>query len=286
VTVSSDQGASKIPVSLEVWDFQLPSTSSLRSSFGLSYGSIPAGHHGMIGDAGATLRARYAQLALDHRITLTGMNDDGSTGLDHFDLFYGPLVDGKAPTRLPGAKLTAVKFIGDHGSVDEHRTWAQHFRAKGWMDRLFDYTCDEPPLTCKWSDIPGRTKAAHDGDADFRTLVTTTIWDAQNNGGVDAGIDIMVPVINWTDDKPGSAVSGDQRARYDDFLKSGKNKELWLYQSCMSHGCGGTVDMGSPSDADRYFTGWPSYVIDASATRNRAMEWLSFLEDATGELYW
>ena len=59
-----------------------------------------------------------------------------------------------------------------------------------------------------------------------------------------------------------------------------------MYQSCMSHGCGGTVNMGSPSESDRYFTGWPSYMIDASAVRNRAMEWISFLEGATGELYW
>jgi hypothetical protein len=285
VTVTSDQGQATIPVALEVWDFGLPSTSSLRSSFGMSYGGIPAGH-GLTGDAGATLRARYAQLALDHRITLTGMNDDGTTGLDHLDQFYGPLIDGKAPTRLPGAQLTAVKYIGDRTSADQHKTWAQHFRAKGWMDRLFDYTCDEPPLQCAWSDIPARTKAAHAGDPDFRTLVTTQLWDAQNNGGVDGGIDIMVSVVNWIDDKPPSQIAGDQRARYDAFLASGKHKELWLYQSCMSHGCGGTVNIGNPSDSDRYYTGWPSYMIDASAARNRAMEWISFLEDASGELYW
>ena len=61
---------------------------------------------------------------------------------------------------------------------------------------------------------------------------------------------------------------------------------MWTYQSCMSHGCGGTVNMGSPSDQDRYFTGWPSYMIDASAVRNRAMEWLSFRYRVTGELYY
>jgi hypothetical protein len=59
-----------------------------------------------------------------------------------------------------------------------------------------------------------------------------------------------------------------------------------MYQSCMSHGCGGTVDFGSPNASDTYFTGWPTYMIDASAVRNRAMEWISFLEDASGELYW
>ncbi len=103
---------------------------------------------------------------------------------------------------------------------------------------------------------------------------------------MDRDIDILVPVVNWTDDKPGSPVAGDQRDRYDGFLGSGSDKEVWLYQSCMSHDCGGTVDIGNPTADDRYYTGWPSYMIDASAARTRAMEWVSFLERASGELYW
>jgi hypothetical protein len=284
VTVSSDQGQAKIPANLTVWDFTLPSTSSLRTAFGLSYGTTATGH-GVSGDAHAEVRARYGQLALDHRISITGISDDGSKfSPGHFDQFYGPLIEGTANTQLEGAKLTAVKYIGDRNSVDDHKTWAGHAKSKGWFDRLFDYTCDEPPLTCAWTDIPGRAKAAHDADPDFKTLVTTQIWDAQDHG-VANDIDIMVPVVNWIDDKPGSATAGDQRQRYDGFLQ-GKDKELWLYQSCMSHGCGGTVNMGSPSDSDKYYTGWPTYMIDASASRNRAMEWISFLEGATGELYW
>ena len=78
---------------------------------------------------------------------------------------------------------------------------------------------------------------------------------------------------------------GQNRTKYDGFLSQSQQKELWLYQSCMSHGCGGTVDIGNPSDSDQYFTGWPTYMIDASAVRNRSMEWISFLEDATG-IYW
>jgi hypothetical protein len=54
----------------------------------------------------------------------------------------------------------------------------------------------------------------------------------------------------------------------------------------MSHGCGGTVDMGSPTASDQYYTGWPSYMIDASAVRNRAMQWLAFRYDVSGELYY
>jgi hypothetical protein len=285
VTVTSDQATWEIPVTLDVWDFTLPSTASLRSSFGLSYGGILSGHPGVTGDAFSTLRARYGQLGLDHRISLTGVSDDGSKGLDDFDQYFGALLDGRAPTQLPGARLTAVKYMGDETSTDQHALWAQHFKDHGWFDRLFDYVCDEPPLTCQWGDIGARAQAAHAADPGFRTLVTTQIWDAQDHG-VDRDIDLIVPVVNWIDDKPGSPVAGDQRARYDGFLSSGKDKEVWLYQSCMSHGCGGTVDIGNPSEDDRYFTGWPSYMVDASAVRNRAMEWVSFLERASGELYW
>jgi uncharacterized protein (TIGR03382 family) len=285
VKVTTADGEAVIPVSLAVYDFTLPSTSSLRTHFGLAYGVVARGH-GVSGDADSELRARYAQLGLDHRISVSGVADDGRHGdMAHFDRFYGALVDGTAPTRLAGARLTTVRFVGNQSSAADHRKWAQHARAKGWMDRLFSYVCDEPPLTCAWSDIPVRTRAAREADPEFRTLLTTQIWDADEHGVTD-GVDIMVPVVNFMEDKPGNSLAGRQRSLYDAFLAKGERKELWMYQSCMSHGCGGTVDMGSPSESDRYFTGWPSYMIDSSAVRNRAMEWISFLEDATGELYW
>ncbi len=285
VKVTSDQGETTIPVKLAVWGFTLPSTSSLRTHYGLYYGDLRAGHGALDDDANAALRARYAQLGLDHRVSIGGVADDGHQGdFGHFDRFYGALVDGTAPTRLPGAKLTSVEFIGDPTSVDAQRAWAQHAREKGWMDRLFQYTCDEPELTCHWDDIRSRAAAANAADPDLRTLVTTTIQEADPHG-VTGSIDIMVPVVNFIDDRPGQDRAGDQRAAYDAYL-SDPRKELWLYESCMSHGCGGTVNMGSPSDFDEYSTGWPSYMIDASAVRNRAMEWISFLERASGELYW
>ena len=222
------------------------------------------------------VRARYAQLALDHRVSLSGMADDGQhTDLGHFDRFYEPLVDGTAPTRLQGAKLTTVKFIGNPSSVDDQRAWAQHARERGWMDRLFQYTCDEPELTCRWGDIGARAAAAHAADPEFRTLVTTTIQEADASGTTSV-IDRLVPVINFMDDKAGLPYAGDQRPWYDPFL-SDPSRELWMYQSCMSHDCGGAAG---------WATGWPTYVIDASAVRNRAMQWMLYRYGATGELYY
>ncbi|HYX91579.1 MAG TPA: hypothetical protein VE782_08455, partial [Myxococcaceae bacterium] len=229
-----------IPVELTVWDFALPSTSSVRSAFGLSFGALPAGHGIDPNDlAGlATLRARYGQFALDHRITLS-RHDDGLFGdFGHFEAYYGPLMRGTAPTRLRGAHLTAVEYLGPLTDVPNLRRWAEHYRANGWFDRLFQYTCDEPPNErCGWADIVARAGAAKEADPEFRTLVTTTIQEADRNN-VGPYIDLLVPIVNAMDDKAG-IYAGNQRPFYDPFLASDPLNELWMYQACLSHGCGG-----------------------------------------------
>ncbi len=269
LTVHSNQGDAQVPVALTVWDFALPSTSSLHSHFGLSYPTLPAGH-GVSGEEFTRLRGRYSQLGLDHRISLGGF-DDGDPSAAHVEAAYGAYLDGTAPTRLAGAQLTSVMRSGG-GFVD----WVARFKAHGWFERLFDYTCDEPPQFCAWSDIPARAAAARAADPGFRTLVTTSIGEA-NQSGAASSIDLMVPVVNFMWDKPGQSDAGNRAALYQSFLAGNPRRELWIYQSCMSHGCGGSSE---------YYTGWPSYMIDASAARARAEEWLTFLLGATGELYW
>jgi len=290
VTVSANGSAlATVPVTLTVWDFALPSTSSLKTAFAMTQGGLQKAH-GLSGEALTALRQRYAQLALDHRISISDLWDDGRGGdWSHFDSAYGAFLDGSASTRLEGAKLTSVKSGARLGSAAEHSDWASHFRARGWFDRLFQYTCDEPPITCSWSDIASRAQLAKQADPAFRTLVTTDVDQAESHGTL-SSVDVMVPLVNFMDDRPETAYGftdgGEKAPAYGTFLQSGQEKELWLYESCMSHGCGGTVDIGNPSAEQLYFTGWPSYMIDASATRARALEWFSFLYGATGELYY
>ncbi|WP_242355637.1 MULTISPECIES: DUF4091 domain-containing protein [Anaeromyxobacter] len=268
-----------VPVELTVWDFELPSTSTLRTAFGLMWGTLPAGHGISASDvaAFATLRARYGQLALDHRLSLSRHDDGQWNDLDHFDRYYRPLMDGTAPTRLAGARLTAVEYLGNLEDVANLARWATRYRSRpGWFERLFQYTCDEPPYQgCTFADVLTRARAAKTADREFRTLVTTTIQQADANG-ISPVLDLLVPVVNFMDDKSGT-YAGNQRSKYDPFLAADPLNEVWLYQSCMSHGCG---------SSSAYDTGWPSYMIDASAVRNRAMQWLDFVYRATGELYW
>jgi MYXO-CTERM domain-containing protein len=271
----------EVPVELTVWDFEVPSTSTLRTAFGLSWNGPCLGHgDGSCsgGDSDHRLRARYVQAALDNHVSLhqpyftSTVDSSGNENWGTFDQYVSPFLDGTADTRLKGAKLTSVSVNGATTAAVV-KAWSNHFKGKGWSSTtLFDYVCDEPPLTCQWSDIPGRVAQVRAGDPNMPTLVTTTTWDAQSHSV--SGIDLFVPVINYVEGKPGSAEAGNQRAKF------GAN--TWWYQSCMSFGCSG-VGGGLDGSGE---TGWPTYAIDSDATRNRAMEWMSFTYDMTGELYY
>src|SRR5438105_856864 len=113
---------------------------------------------------------------------------------------------------------------------------------------------------------------SHAADPSIPTLVTTTTKHAQEHGIT--GIDLFTPVVNFVEDRPGTEFAGSQRASYP--------SQIWWYQSCMSFGCAG---VGGEYERAA-LSGWPSYAIDTDGTRNRAMEWMSFSYDVSGELYY
>jgi hypothetical protein len=288
ITVSGLGWSEIVPITLTVLDFVMPATSSLPTTYGMHWSLACVAHFGSYDacgrDAGILkMNTMYARYMLDHRLTsevvYTGPTAS-STGFDwsgSFDPHYAPLLDGTAPGLLDGASLTSFRYRWPR-EVSRYQEWARHFREKGWLSKTFDYTCDEPPMTCEWTDIPVRAALVRQGDSELRTLVTTNIEEAAAHG-VDDDIDVMVPLVNQMHDRPGSgAFEGDQRSKYDAFLQSGPRKELWWYQCCMSHGCG---YVGGPETQ-----GWPSFMVDISGVQNRAMQWLTFSYRISGELYY
>jgi hypothetical protein len=274
-----------IPVKLYVHAFTLPSTSSLPSAYGIGWDDACIAHYGGYsqcgGDAGVqALNNKYTRFALDHRISLSeavyngpAQKTDGSYDWATWDAMYGPMLDGGMGGRLIGAKLTSVRYMWDLDSA-HYAEWAKHFRAKGWFDRTFDYSCDEPPAGCTWSAINARTSMVHAGDPGFQTLVTTTLAEATQNG-VLPGIDLLVPGIVWLDPMPPAT---NLTATYTPWLATSPQKKMWIYQSCDSDGC------NSIGDASQ--SGWPTHMIDAPAAQNRAMEWQAWRQKAAGELYY
>ncbi len=268
----------QIPVVLTVYPFDLPATSSLRSAFlaftpsicALELGSADA----CASPAGQALLSRYVQLALDHRVSLTNVEPVAASASDlsGYDTALAPFLEGSAPTRLAGAKLTSLQYpLGANAA--QYQAFLSDAQAHGWADRTFVYAADEPGFGAStWDQARQVVSAVQSAAPGLPTLVTTTVQAAQQNG---VAPNILVPAVNEMDDVSGT-YAGDQRPAYDSFVQSGG--QLWMYQSCMSHGC---AFGGDPTQS-----GWPSYMIDASPVRNRAMQWADFREQVSGELYY
>ena len=111
-------------VNLKVWSFTLPSTSRLKSAFGMGFGSLGlqaysysglGAYPGSGGNPVVALDLIHAAVAtffLDHRVSLAPVVDPTypSGQWSEFDSTYGPLISGTEPTILPGARLSAGRF--------------------------------------------------------------------------------------------------------------------------------------------------------------------------------
>ncbi len=285
-----------VPLTLTVWGFDLPSTASLPTAFYTGQGSLVQGHYdtGYVDDATQiSLLKRYTDALLLHRVSNQGMvypappSSGGVVDWSQFDRDWGPYLDGTVALpggRLPGARATTVALQdwGHQDDVSYYSAWATHFRARGWFDRLFHYTMDEPTLT-QYPLILSRADALHTADPGLRSLVTH-----QLEPSLVGAVNIWTPVINYVDNKSAAEgaweLFGNHRPDYDGRIAAGD--QLWWYQSCMSHGCGPLDGTPVPVvDTPAYFSGWPSYMIDTSGMANRIMEWLTWTYRVSGELY-
>jgi hypothetical protein len=278
-----------LPVVIGVWDVALPSTATLRSGFGLSwnglclqaYGSYEAcgQYPGANGDADRGVELTHVAEAtafLDERVSLaeavyaTPSDDDWT----HFDQVYGPLMDGTAATHLAGAKLTHLWFSGDLGSDTELGRWTSHFQQKGWLDRTSAYYCDEPPGGCSFDLVKTRADFIAGAAPALQRLLTTDIGEATDQDLL-GRVEIMVAIVESMENRDQPS----QRATYDTWLGDAKH-HLWWYQSCDEHESCSNGDVG-PATAT-----WPSYMVDATPVRNRVFQWLAYLYDVEGELYY
>ena len=283
-----------IPLHLEVWNFAIPSTSSLPTSFGFSGLSAIRQHlHRYTNDTDlADLTEIYEKAALLHRLSLHGgtmktppMEKTGDKVRIDWKLYdeeVGPFLAGtvfKGSEPLAGAKETTVDLrTSNEASTDAlkiqyWREFTKHFKEHGLFDRLFNYVWDEPAKE-NYSAVLQKARLAHTADPQLRNMVTAPL----NPMWLDA-IDIWTPLVNCVQTRKGFHPFCDpvaDRSAYDTELQKGHR--LWWYQSCASHGC---YTVGGA-----YFTGWPSYMIDISAMANRIMEWMSWKYGVQGELYY
>jgi hypothetical protein len=283
-----------IPVQLKVLNFTLPSTTTLKSSYGLTPGmECQLGTPNCETDLAARAKARqlFVRSALDNRITTarahaTNLRTGSTTGVQEFRTYTLPFIKGTAPTRLPGARLTTYQ-VGHHKAAYDMGTWREEARVGGFENLVFLYGCDEPHFFPvygddynNWQICKRQLAEAEKAWPSAPRMVTAHIQSAEHNGGT-AQVDIMVINVELLHGPAGGPwFAGDQRPLYDSFLQNtnGRPKELWLYAACGSHGC---VDNDDP-----YTNGWAGFEIDAPASESRAMAWLAFRYRLTGTLYY
>lgn len=269
-----------VPIRLRVWNFEIPSTSSLKTAFPAWHGALVRGHYGVDWvdtETQISLIAIYSRALLRHRLSNDTLiypappMQEGRIEWSQFDRDWGPFLDGTIEP--DGARLTAVRLqdYGHEGEPAYYREYQRHFEQKGWLDRLFYYAADEPSPAV-FADLARRAAAFHDAAPKIPVLVTTALTPA-----LAGTVDIWTPPINYLEDKPSQAAEhrSPQRSAYDGL---GRTDALWWYQSCMVHGC-------SPT-SERYYVGWPNYLIDGTPVAHRIMSWLSWVYRVSGELYY
>ncbi len=261
-----------IPIRLTVLRLTLPSTPSFETAFGMDTKACLTQR--CAPDAEWRHRALYARSALDNRISISTPYRAPLSDRARFRRTVEPLLRGRAPTRLRGARLTSLEV--EKG--DPLARWRRLVRAVGAERRAFVYACDEPNREARrWEDCRAAAAGARAVWSDVPILVTASIVDAQRFGAASL-LDTLATSVHEMDDKRGE-YAGSQRARYDDFLRR-PGSRLWLYTACEAFGCSGV-----PSD-EPYGVGWPGYAIDSPASEGRAMGWLAFSYGATGQLHW
>ena len=237
------------------------------------------------------LTSLYEKAGLLHRITI-----DGSAAVqpvisaaggkvhinwEEYDRQVGPFMEGRvfsADEPLHGAKATTVtqhtlnSLKSPDQQIEYWRQVAEHFRQKGWIDRLFNYLWDEPGKN-DYNEMIRLGRLVHQADPVLQNLVTAPLHPEWEDF-----VDIWTPVINCFERRgkhPDYCEMTVGPTGYDSELTKGK--KLWWYQACSSHGC--NVVGGD------YFRDWPSYMIDHDAVRNRIMEWMTWKYAIGGELY-
>jgi hypothetical protein len=297
-----------IPVRLDVRNFTLPSTSSLRSLFkihpqGPFRATNPTTTTRLPKDIWAT-NYDYARLALDNRITIANIQFQAPASTTppaidaNVEAYQLPLSNGTAKTRLRGARTTTFAF----DTAANWAAWKQQAELGGFADRsvLYALQCDElatfktGPPEHSWAACKSAVDLAHGSVTEphwpgLPNVVTASIQEVKDAEFL-SYTDILAPLISQMHGanqmrvgENAAKYDGDQQDRYKDFRKT-PGKAVWMYTSCIAADCIGESPSQNKVTPD--WEGWADYTIDAAASQNRAMGWLAYLYEVSGELYY
>ncbi|MDP8255925.1 MAG: DUF4091 domain-containing protein [Candidatus Alcyoniella australis] len=266
-----DKAAVQIPIELTVWDFTVPEKITGASNYGYSCGNSYNTHVRMGSSPNRdTLNDRYFAEALKHRMGISSpcysptWSWDGSSGSfdwTTFDAQMGPFYDGEV---LPWAvELPNMRLPYGGSSTDERRAYwaafAQHFREKGWLDKLYLYLPDEP-TPAEYQNLVNIAELLHSADSELRAMATEQVDPA-----------LMGSVDIWCPDEPLFSDSLPWGPYPEDYPpRQALGEEAWMY-NCMSA---------------QFMVDYTNYFIDSQGLHARLFQWVTWRYHFTGTLYW
>jgi hypothetical protein len=294
-----------LPIILAVWQWPnsgyMPSTATLQSFhivgdgvcaqyYGTAYGSACGASWPSAG--GDTTKAiviaktDFATLYLDHRLQ-GGQQVYSGPGSTYFSQYTATLLNGTANTILPGAKLNTIQWSNDGGSLQQ---WATYFQQNGWTPTLFNYSCDEPPNGCAWSNIYSNAQTLHALNPPMPALVTTSFYrmSASVQTAACGSATCLTNSVDWlvTNVSDMSNFEHANLAAYHTYQAGSSNigtapsRKWWSYSACDSTACG-TVTSSNNS----YALENPSNALDTTPIAHRVYTWFDMYSGQQGDLY-
>lgn len=216
-----------IPVDIElvVRDFDLPSTSSLKSYFGMGARNIQKAHgidgfeDGATWDKDLPLRLMYARFLLDHRVTPGFMSPSvnsappgsySSPNWDDFDLYYGSVLNGqgngsallaKSPQPVPPLDWTKPRLSGAMPTTIPYKWTSYRAMGRPNYDEATISTMDQSEHL-EWANhFKATTSDTHATDPEMSWWSRTTDWicDEPNHllsSHWNCGLEILWPASN------------------------------------------------------------------------------------------
>lgn len=293
MVIAGDGEPAILPFTLRVFDFTLPSEPTVTTSFHLGRSGIRDFHGGEEQDASELVRVQnnYEETLHRHRIDLLfpylmssdqPLTADASGDLEQpdwesFDVAMAPRLDGSfyedgVPIKSfafglfrPGAADGLEVELNDDAYTEAASVAAEHLKERGWFDRAYIFTFDEPyNQDGAYERIAADVALIKAGDPDWEGRFMTTNHYVP---GLDGAVDIWTVDTKNYDSWMWGEGTLPGRGFYAERLSQGER--LWFY-NCLS-----TIPPYATYDIDTILGHEP-----------RILKWGAFYEGASGFLYW
>jgi hypothetical protein len=302
----SDAGGdtADIPLSVTVWDLDLPDMGSVKTHFKMSINSLYEYHKGVakcsggncyldVNQASLALVRRYEDLAHEHRIDTgqqlvqapgVGCTVPTATEWKAYDIGMTPYLDGSHfSDGVPSGHFDVPFRPGQNYGVDGTcgpgsptanqaaysalaQAWAAHLRSKGWFEKAIAYAYDEPPMGAL-PNIAMGSAWLQKGDPGWKARVMDTLApNASNASQLSSAIGIYTVSL---------PLYGSWSGVYDNYGRAewpslfAQGTELWLYT------------------ANAVLPPYPTISTDTLDGFEPLIQlWGAWFEKATGFLYW